>query len=208
MVYIIRKKYLANKTSKEIHKVANTKYGCHLSQIKNRKWLWEYQVEKYLNDGYNGCCHCFKEKDTDKFDRKNKAMFIKLALSCFLCLFSFIACSQTPSVYYYDMTCDHYVVSDGSKKVGSSMTWYMNEDLQIYINNQGVAIIDYKTGDTAAYKLIEYKKQGQEQLFICEYGPGFLYFYLNIKEKTFTLIGGENNDYIINWALDKIKIGM
>ncbi len=57
-------KYVANTSTKEIHRLTNPK--CHATEHlakKNRKYLTEKQFTKYLKDGYNGCRFCLKEYD-------------------------------------------------------------------------------------------------------------------------------------------------
>jgi hypothetical protein len=62
---LIGYKYVANLNSKEIHRI-NSKYSqCHLTEIKDRKYLREKQIPLWVQYGYNGCRFCFKEIDTD-----------------------------------------------------------------------------------------------------------------------------------------------
>lgn len=64
-------KYIANLSprSKEIHNLSNLKSQCSIKLIKKGKYLTKKQCIKYfLEKGFNGCKHCYKSIDTDKYN--------------------------------------------------------------------------------------------------------------------------------------------
>lgn len=61
--------FLRNKKSKEIHRLKNVKGACGIGNMNPENagyctWLWAHFLVGLR--GYNGCAHCWKEKDTDK----------------------------------------------------------------------------------------------------------------------------------------------
>lgn len=60
--------YLANKNTKEIHKLSNVKPECKISLIAQAHKLYldsEAQVNNLIaNQGYDGCAYCYREKHT------------------------------------------------------------------------------------------------------------------------------------------------
>ena len=53
--------YIANKGSKELHKVDEVSSKCRIEMITNGRYVWNHK--RWLKKGYNGCKHCFPEKD-------------------------------------------------------------------------------------------------------------------------------------------------
>lgn len=64
---LLGQKYLHNIASNEIHRLSNRHVNCKLEYMnrENRLWLSEYQVSLALDNGADGCCWCYDEKDTD-----------------------------------------------------------------------------------------------------------------------------------------------
>lgn len=60
-------RYLLNLRSKEIHQLNNTTDNCliNLMSKNNKKFIGKRKLNKYLDQGYNGCRWCFASKDTD-----------------------------------------------------------------------------------------------------------------------------------------------
>lgn len=61
--------YLANTNTGEIHKLANVKTECKISEIKDehKKYLdYEFEVDILIrsNSKYDGCAYCYSEKHT------------------------------------------------------------------------------------------------------------------------------------------------
>lgn len=65
IVKLFNYKYVANKRSKEIHDLSNSHVNCHISMIKNKKYLTYKGMKRYLNKGYNGCRYCLKDFDKE-----------------------------------------------------------------------------------------------------------------------------------------------
>lgn len=58
--------YIVNHGTKEIHRVDRITPACGLHYLRNYGYgtrLYALMLIKWF--GYNGCCHCFSEKDTD-----------------------------------------------------------------------------------------------------------------------------------------------
>lgn len=68
---ILRLKYLVNISSYEIHNLDNTTKACGIDKMaKHNKWyITEKRYKQLLaeNSDFNGCIHCNREYDTDKF---------------------------------------------------------------------------------------------------------------------------------------------
>lgn len=57
--------YVVNlhKRSREIHKLSNKHVNCNLHMMTNYKYVSSKTAFKLLEEGYNGCRYCWKEKD-------------------------------------------------------------------------------------------------------------------------------------------------
>jgi hypothetical protein len=66
---ILGKKYLLNMSTGEVHKIKSINGACGVDKMANhnKKYLTEKQYKKLLDDDINGCVHCLKETNTDKY---------------------------------------------------------------------------------------------------------------------------------------------
>lgn len=63
-------KYVVNYFSKEIHKKDSKDTRCRINNMTNCAEINKYQMRILLKKGYNGCCYCNKEFDTDVINYK------------------------------------------------------------------------------------------------------------------------------------------
>lgn len=66
---ILGKKYLLNYSTGEVHKISKITGACGVDKMAkhNKKYLTEKQYQRLVDDEINGCVHCFKEDNTDKY---------------------------------------------------------------------------------------------------------------------------------------------
>ena len=64
-LYLYDLKYLVNLNSGEIHVYRKTKYNCQVSRMRNKKFMSEYDLEKYkeTHPRANGCFYCNRENN-------------------------------------------------------------------------------------------------------------------------------------------------
>lgn len=65
-----KSKYVVNYHSKEIHKKDSKDTRCRINNMTNCAEINKYQMRILLKKGYNGCCYCNKEFDTDMINYK------------------------------------------------------------------------------------------------------------------------------------------
>jgi hypothetical protein len=63
-------KYVVNYHSKEIHKKDSKDTRCRINNMTNCADINDYQMRRLLKKGYNGCCYCNKDFDTDMINYK------------------------------------------------------------------------------------------------------------------------------------------
>jgi hypothetical protein len=62
--WLFNYKYIANKNTKEIHKLSSISTRCRLSMMRNSAYYTTKKAYKLIKDaGYNGCRYCFKSED-------------------------------------------------------------------------------------------------------------------------------------------------
>jgi hypothetical protein len=62
----LKKPYLVNYNSLEIHKVNNIKGNCQVQAMTNTGKVYTRKANRLLQEGYNGCRWCYPDADTDK----------------------------------------------------------------------------------------------------------------------------------------------
>ena len=62
----LKRPYLVNYNSLEIHKVDNLKTNCQTQAMSNKGKVYSRKAKSLLREGYNGCRWCYPEADTDK----------------------------------------------------------------------------------------------------------------------------------------------
>lgn len=69
--YFYENKYVANKSTNEIHLMGQNCRALNTMSEKNKIYLSEYDLKEFLieNKSANGCYLCNREMDTDKFKR-------------------------------------------------------------------------------------------------------------------------------------------
>jgi hypothetical protein len=55
-------KYIVNTNTKTIHQSDNIKYECFIEKVNPDHRVDTDNAKSYLDDGYNGCGWCYKEK--------------------------------------------------------------------------------------------------------------------------------------------------
>lgn len=63
-------KYIVNYHSKEIHRMDSKDTRCRINNMTNCAEINEYEMHRLFKKGYNGCCYCNKEYDTDMINYK------------------------------------------------------------------------------------------------------------------------------------------
>ena len=63
-------KYVVNYHSKEIHRMDSKDTRCRINNMTNCAEINDYQMRRLLKKGYNGCCYCNNEFDTDTINKK------------------------------------------------------------------------------------------------------------------------------------------
>lgn len=63
-------KFIVNYYSKEIHKKDSKDTRCRINNMTNCAEINDYQMRRLFKKGYNGCCYCNKEYDTDMVNYK------------------------------------------------------------------------------------------------------------------------------------------
>ena len=58
-------KYIANKCTKEIHRIDFLHKNCKIKELRNGGYCTKRWAERLIKrNGYNGCRWCWREKDT------------------------------------------------------------------------------------------------------------------------------------------------
>jgi hypothetical protein len=65
-----KSKYVVNYHSKEIHRKDSKDTRCRINNMTNCAEINDYEMRRLLKKGYNGCCYCNKEFDTDMINYK------------------------------------------------------------------------------------------------------------------------------------------
>lgn len=66
LLEILGFRFIVNRKTKEVHRVATLHPSCQIPLLRNGKYFTLSGIKKLLRGSeYNGCIHCFKEKDTD-----------------------------------------------------------------------------------------------------------------------------------------------
>lgn len=60
---LVGEKYLANHSSKEIHRLTNKHANCHTSAMLNKEYVTEAEANELLLSGYDGCRWCWVEQN-------------------------------------------------------------------------------------------------------------------------------------------------
>jgi len=65
MFSFLKRPYIVNYRSMEVHKVDNLKHNCHVELMTDKQKIYSRKANKLLKQGYNGCRWCFPSEDTD-----------------------------------------------------------------------------------------------------------------------------------------------